>query len=413
VRRAEMGIEFQCECGRTLRTQEEYAGRKGKCPACERLIIIPREASVRDTSGGLNELRDGVLGEKFDEKMPHQEDWGDEEATMGIEGFGERRGRDGQQAMNRSNSLRLTLMVGGLLVLLVALIGYTVMGQKEHISDGVPATEEATLSSNENQESRLPLTAIPQGGESNQVGETLPMKSAFAPKTELRAENEIGVTKVEDGETGKPFSEMREEKEWMVASFEKGSVSVQKLDPPVYMDQKTLVDATRPETKGTDQEAAEANRLGEQGVSARDKEPESIQKHGPTTEIYGNTMTKIPTGGTVSIDRELAEKTELAQLEAASLEEKVRYKQNLDLYSGKYTVNLGSFRKRARAERFAQGLSEKGLDAFWWEIDLPEKGKWNRVSVGCFESLENAERFVEQQRLREEYSVFITRIPGD
>jgi cell division septation protein DedD len=77
-----------------------------------------------------------------------------------------------------------------------------------------------------------------------------------------------------------------------------------------------------------------------------------------------------------------------------------------------YTVNLASFRGKENADRFVQELRRKGLDAFCWEINLPEKGTWHRVSVGSFPTLENAKKFVAQERLKEDYSVFITRVSG-
>jgi cell division septation protein DedD len=79
---------------------------------------------------------------------------------------------------------------------------------------------------------------------------------------------------------------------------------------------------------------------------------------------------------------------------------------------GSYTVNLGSFREKENADRFVRELKKEGLEAFCWEIDLPEKGKWHRVSVGNFPTLENATSFVIQERLKETYSVFIVRVPG-
>jgi cell division septation protein DedD len=78
---------------------------------------------------------------------------------------------------------------------------------------------------------------------------------------------------------------------------------------------------------------------------------------------------------------------------------------------GSYTVNLASFRKKARACRLVEELRQKGLESFYWEVNLPEKGKWYRVAVGNFSTLEHAKDFVTLQGLKDGYSVFITRIP--
>lgn len=37
-----MTLQFNCECGQTLRAQEEHAGRRTKCPACGREFPIPQ-----------------------------------------------------------------------------------------------------------------------------------------------------------------------------------------------------------------------------------------------------------------------------------------------------------------------------------------------------------------------------------
>src|SRR4051794_27375237 len=36
-----MAIQVSCQCGKQLRVKDEYAGRKGKCPACGGVIQIP------------------------------------------------------------------------------------------------------------------------------------------------------------------------------------------------------------------------------------------------------------------------------------------------------------------------------------------------------------------------------------
>jgi RsiW-degrading membrane proteinase PrsW (M82 family) len=41
-----MGIEFQCDCGRVIRTSSGNAGRRGKCPACGEIVTIPKPVEV-------------------------------------------------------------------------------------------------------------------------------------------------------------------------------------------------------------------------------------------------------------------------------------------------------------------------------------------------------------------------------
>ena len=42
-----MPITVTCEgCGKKLRVKDELAGRKGKCPACGTVLVIPQPASA-------------------------------------------------------------------------------------------------------------------------------------------------------------------------------------------------------------------------------------------------------------------------------------------------------------------------------------------------------------------------------
>jgi hypothetical protein len=43
-----MAIVFQCACGKQLRTGEEYAGRRIKCPGCQSVLVVPAAATERD-----------------------------------------------------------------------------------------------------------------------------------------------------------------------------------------------------------------------------------------------------------------------------------------------------------------------------------------------------------------------------
>jgi cell division septation protein DedD len=36
-----MTIEFRCSCGEILQADEELAGKKGKCPACQKIVVAP------------------------------------------------------------------------------------------------------------------------------------------------------------------------------------------------------------------------------------------------------------------------------------------------------------------------------------------------------------------------------------
>jgi len=75
--------------------------------------------------------------------------------------------------------------------------------------------------------------------------------------------------------------------------------------------------------------------------------------------------------------------------------------------AGKYTVNVGSFREKARAERLMRELDGKGYRAFVAESAVPKKGTWYRVSVGRFSSREEAQVFAQTLKDKERMDSFV------
>jgi RNase P subunit RPR2 len=43
-----MTIPVRCECGKQLRASEKSAGKRGKCPACGRVLVVPAAASIHE-----------------------------------------------------------------------------------------------------------------------------------------------------------------------------------------------------------------------------------------------------------------------------------------------------------------------------------------------------------------------------
>ncbi len=58
---------------------------------------------------------------------------------------------------------------------------------------------------------------------------------------------------------------------------------------------------------------------------------------------------------------------------------------------GFYTIQLSSWRTRAKAEREAERYRGMGLEAYVQEADIPDMGTWFRVRVGDFPSLREAQ----------------------
>jgi len=86
---------------------------------------------------------------------------------------------------------------------------------------------------------------------------------------------------------------------------------------------------------------------------------------------------------------ESQEKPQVAKVE----EPKIRSAPEEKLQAGRYTVNVGSFREMARAERLRKELEDKGYKASVAKAAIPKKGTWYRVSVGRFPSRVEAEAF--------------------
>jgi cell division septation protein DedD len=399
VRRIQMTIEFQCQCGRPLQAPEEYAGRMGRCPACQNPITVPETTGASPTRTTTEDLG----REEQDEKMPQQETIGKEKKPEGFESAGEEQLREPQQRMSWSRSPMFLILAIGLVVLLLALIGLTVVTQEKPRSDRVVALEEVTSPSEKSQSKNVHPAGTEPRREMNRVEETLPMRSLLTPEEEVTEETVIEISEFETAqelagvkEAGRGGNTLREE-------------SIEEADPMPEGTQETMSQTTKTKEE-TRQKLGELREEGEHKVATLKERPESIEKVGSLSEGVQRT---VPETSTVEEDETRQEMAETnAGLKPAMLEEKSEPVEEPGPLPGSYTVNLASFRERARADRFVQELRQKGFEAFCWEIDLPEKGKWHRVSVGNFPTLEYAKNFVAQEKLKESYSLFIIRIPG-
>ncbi len=77
---------------------------------------------------------------------------------------------------------------------------------------------------------------------------------------------------------------------------------------------------------------------------------------------------------------------------------------------GTFTINLASFRQKQRADRYVEELKKLGIDAYSWEVNLPEKGRWNRVSVGGFPTLNEAKDYTKELRQKGISDTYIIKI---
>ena len=95
---------------------------------------------------------------------------------------------------------------------------------------------------------------------------------------------------------------------------------------------------------------------------------------------------------------------------AKAKEPKIRAILEQKLPLGRFTINVGSFRERARAERVMNELKEKGYKAFVAEATIPQRETWYRVSVGRFPSRGEAQAFAQALKEKEGIDFFVREL---
>ncbi len=69
-----------------------------------------------------------------------------------------------------------------------------------------------------------------------------------------------------------------------------------------------------------------------------------------------------------------------------------------DELSGKYTIQLGSYRKLEEAEKFADGFRIRGYNPIINETNLKERGVWFRISLGIFNTASEAKDYIIKEK---------------
>jgi cell division protein FtsN len=73
-----------------------------------------------------------------------------------------------------------------------------------------------------------------------------------------------------------------------------------------------------------------------------------------------------------------------------------------------YSVQVGSFREAAEADKLRQQLVQKGYEVRVRLFMLPGKGPWYRVRVGSFAKRAAAEKAARRFRTRERMPAIVT-----
>jgi septal ring-binding cell division protein DamX len=65
---------------------------------------------------------------------------------------------------------------------------------------------------------------------------------------------------------------------------------------------------------------------------------------------------------------------------------------------GKFTIQLGSYNNISEAKEFAEGFTVRGYNPIINEVTIEGKGTWYRVSLGLFNTSEEAKAYIKQEQ---------------
>lgn len=66
--------------------------------------------------------------------------------------------------------------------------------------------------------------------------------------------------------------------------------------------------------------------------------------------------------------------------------------------AGKFTIQLGSYNNLEEAKQFAEGFTVRGYSPIINEVKIAGKGNWYRVSLGLFDSVDEAKKYIQQEQ---------------
>lgn len=112
---------------------------------------------------------------------------------------------------------------------------------------------------------------------------------------------------------------------------------------------------------------------------------------------------------TISEDAKLSDEEKLKKLMDES---KTRLSDELEKFStptttenapqstmtGKFTIQLGSYNTMDEAKQFAEGFTVRGYSPIINEVKIEGKGNWYRVSLGLFNSVEDAKSYIKTEQ---------------
>jgi cell division septation protein DedD len=383
-----------------LTASEELAGKKGKCPACQKPLTIPEETGLLEASIGLNGVGNDRSTEEQHDETPEREAFNREGGMEGLEGVLGEAFQNEREAKRRLVSPRFVALVGGLAVLVAVGITFTTMRHNDGFSEKSAVFQVVRPLPQKSEDRSVPLEERQPKRETNRVKETKSVQSLLTGDEGRANQRAVETPAVEEEEAAGVKAEAGPE----AATLEEKLHSIEGPRTLPGVVEETMAQGPTVEEE-TGQDVALVVERTEQKVTILDGKLESTERVVPPPPGTGASEVEEKAGqDTLTLGQQ-------GEPESINLEAKPEGIEKPGPLPGRYTVNLASFREKARADSLVRELRGKGLEAFSWEIDLPEKGKWHRVSVGNFATLEYAKNFVIQEGLEENYSVFITRIP--
>ncbi|MCY4524759.1 MAG: SPOR domain-containing protein [Halobacteriovoraceae bacterium] len=73
-------------------------------------------------------------------------------------------------------------------------------------------------------------------------------------------------------------------------------------------------------------------------------------------------------------------------------------KKKLDDFSGKHTIQLGSYRSIGDAKEFADGFRVRGYNPIINEVAVKGRGTWYRISLGVFNTVSEAKKYIIKEK---------------
>jgi cell division septation protein DedD len=70
---------------------------------------------------------------------------------------------------------------------------------------------------------------------------------------------------------------------------------------------------------------------------------------------------------------------------------------------GFYSIKIMALRDPQKAQEFMEGKKRKGLDLHRRTISIQDQGIWQQILLGHFDSRNEAQRFLEENKIRQSY----------